>query len=63
MGFASYKDGTFELIVKDDESGEETTLEGKLKPGQLKIVDRILPTCVFVPVEPAAHNSNKGRQS
>lgn len=51
FGFASYKDGDFELIVKDTESGEETTLYGKLKPDQLEKVDRILPTCVFVPVK------------
>lgn len=50
MGFASFKDGSFELIVRDDESGAETTLHGTLRPGQMEIVDRILPTCVFVPV-------------
>lgn len=51
MGFASYKDGRFELIVRDEESGLETTLEGTLKPGQLETVGRILPTCVYVPVQ------------
>jgi hypothetical protein len=51
MGFASFNDRRFELIVKDSETGEETTLEGTLKPGQLQTVDRLLPTCVFVPVE------------
>jgi hypothetical protein len=50
LGFASYKDGSFELIVMDDKTGKETTLHGMLKPGQLEEVDRILPTCVFVPV-------------
>jgi hypothetical protein len=48
LGFASYKGGSFELIVRDDKSGTETTLEGTLRPGQLEIVDRILPTCVYV---------------
>lgn len=48
LGFASWKDGSFELIVQDQESGEETTLCGQLKEGQLKQVDKILPTCVFV---------------
>ena len=48
LGFASYRDGRFELIVRDDETCEETTLEGQLRPGQLAIVDRILPTCVYV---------------
>lgn len=50
MGFSSFKDGRFELIVRDDESGAETTLHGILKPGQMELVDRILPTCVFVQV-------------
>lgn len=48
LGFASFKDRRFELIVRDDESGLETTLKGQLEPGQLEVVDRILPTCVFV---------------
>lgn len=48
LGFASYKDGAFELIVVDLNTYEETTLCGTLKPGQLQLADRILPTCVFV---------------
>ena len=48
LGFASYKNGDFELIVQHEETYEETTLRGKLEPGQFEIVDRILPTCVFV---------------
>jgi hypothetical protein len=48
LGFASWPDGRFELIVQDANTGEETTLKGMLEPGQLEIVDRILPTCVFV---------------
>lgn len=51
MGFASYKDRSFELIVRDDESGQETTLRGKLEPGQFEIIDQILPSCVYVPVK------------
>jgi hypothetical protein len=48
FGFASFKDGSFELIVMDDKTGRETTLYGQLRPGQLEEIDRILPTCVFV---------------
>jgi len=48
FGFTSYADNRFELIVRDRRTGEETTLEGQLKPEQLRGVDRILPTCVFV---------------
>jgi hypothetical protein len=48
LGFASYQDGRFELIVQDDISCEETTLKGQLDPVQFEVVDRILPTCVFV---------------
>jgi len=51
MGFSSYKDRNFELIVRDDENGLETTLHGKIEPGQLEIIDQILPTCVYVPVK------------
>ncbi len=65
LGFASYKDGSFELIVQDKETGEETMLEGKLKPEQFEIINRILPTCVFVEAEcvdakrPDTNNPNK----
>lgn len=47
LGFASFQDGGFELIVRNRD-GLETTLRGQLAPGQLEIVDQILPTCVFV---------------
>lgn len=53
LGFASWSDGSFELIVQDKKSGVETTLHGKLQPGQLEIVDLILPTCVYVDAEVA----------
>lgn len=48
LGFASYADQSFELIVRDDETGIETTLCGTLQPNQLATVSRILPTCVYV---------------
>ena len=48
LGFSSYNDGEFELIVQDEKTGEETTLEGNLKPGQFEIIHRILPSCVFI---------------
>ena len=47
FGFASYKDNSFELIVRNQEY--ETILKGQLKEGQLEIVDKILPTCAFIP--------------
>lgn len=49
LGFASWADNSFELIVRDDKTGDETTLCGTLKPGQLEMVSKVLPTCVFVP--------------
>lgn len=52
FGFASYADGHFELIVRNADD-EETTLRGQLQEGQLEVVDRILPTCVFVDGVPA----------
>ena len=52
LGFASFQDGTFELIVRDPETGRETTLEGRMKPNQLVEVDRLLPTCVMIRVAP-----------
>ena len=48
LGFSSYNDGRFELIVQDKDTGDETTLHGKLLPGQFQQIDNILPTCVFV---------------
>lgn len=51
VGFASWKDDTFELIVRHDGEGDETTLKGKLEPGQLEAVHKILPTCVFIDAE------------
>ena len=48
LGFASLDDGRFELIIRDEESMEETTLKGQLEKGQFETVDKILPTCVFV---------------
>lgn len=49
LGFASFKNGEFELIVRRDETGEEITLHGRLLPEQnLKDLDSLLPTCVFV---------------
>jgi hypothetical protein len=50
LGFASFSDRSFELIVRNRD-GLETTLCGHLTPGQLEIVDRILPTCVYVDAE------------
>lgn len=47
FGFTSFADGSFELIVRN-QSGDETLLEGQLRPGQLEHVNRILPTCVYV---------------
>ncbi len=54
LGFASFQDGTFELIVRDPETGNETTLHGVMQPGQLEEVDALLPTCCFVRVAPMA---------
>lgn len=48
MGFASYQDGTFELILRDPKTGHETTLHGMMQPGQVDAVDKILPSCVFI---------------
>ena len=48
LGFASFQDDSYELIVRDEVSGEETVLHGKLQPGQFEIINRILPTCVYV---------------
>jgi hypothetical protein len=48
LGFASYQDGKYELIVEDSETGEQDTLEGQLRPGQLEKIYSILPTCVMV---------------
>lgn len=52
FGFASWADRRFELIVRDRESFEETTLKGQLESGQFEKIGKILPTCVFVDVEP-----------
>jgi len=60
MGFAGFQDGTFELILVNPRTGKETMLCGQLKPGQLAVVDAILPTCVFITVEPAALSADKG---
>lgn len=51
LGFASWANGSFELIVRNNE-GDETTLHGKLEEDQLEKVDKILPTCVFVTGSP-----------
>jgi hypothetical protein len=49
FGFASYKDGKFELIAINIKTGEEITLEGQLRPDQtLEQIDKVLPTCVYV---------------
>ena len=49
IGFASFKDRSFELIVIDIKTGREVMLSGTLRPDQtLEEVDRVLPTCVFV---------------
>lgn len=56
FGFAAFGDGNFELIVRN-EKGDETTLYGQLRPGQLVDVDRILPTCVYVTGEPLHQQS------
>lgn len=61
FGFASFRDGSFELIVQN-EQGEETTLHGHLKPGQFEIADRILPTCVMVKGEPLSTRSQEEAQ-
>ncbi len=47
FGFASWANGSFELIVRN-RGGDETTLHGELRPGQFGEVDRILPSCVYV---------------
>lgn len=52
LGFASFQDGSFELVVRDPAKGAETTLEGRMKAGQLEQVDALLPTCCFVTVAP-----------
>lgn len=53
ISFASFKDDLFELVVYDKVAHKAVVLEGSLKPGQLERVSEILPTCVFVPGEPA----------
>lgn len=51
FGFASFADGSFELIIRN-KMGDETMLEGQLRTGQLDFVDRILPTCAYVTAIP-----------
>ena len=49
IGFASWKNRSYELIVWNIETGEEITLHGKLLHYQdLEMIDKILPTCVYV---------------
>jgi hypothetical protein len=61
FGFASFFDGSFELIV-ENEKGEQTTLHGRIRPGQLEEVDRILPTCVMVKGEPLSTRAQEEAQ-
>lgn len=49
VGFASFKDRSFELVVEDTKSGKQITLCGTLKPEQsLQEISELLPSCVFV---------------
>lgn len=52
LGFCSFKDGTFELIVQNEKTGEEIMLTGIVEPGSLERIDRVLPTCVYVEARP-----------
>jgi hypothetical protein len=52
LGFASFQDGTFELIVSDQKNYKEITLKGLMEGNpSLEEIDAILPTCVFVNAE------------
>lgn len=50
-GFASFQDGTFDLIVQRQSDGLEVTLSGRLTRDQFEVIDQMLPTCVFVPAD------------
>ena len=51
VGFASFKDGTIELIFRRDYN-EVTITKGRVSKGDRDLLLDILATCVFVPVEP-----------
>lgn len=52
VGWASFQDGTFELIVKDPVTREETTLTGLCTDAQSDLVSRLFPPCVLVTYAP-----------
>jgi len=54
IGWTSFQDGTFELIVKDPATHEETTLKGTCTDAQSDLVNRLFPPCVFVTYAPVA---------
>ena len=50
VGFASFKDGTFELNLEDPETCESVCLTGDIAAKDAEFVDRFFPTCVYVKV-------------
>jgi len=57
FGFASFAGGKFELIAQNVKTGAEVLLEGQLRPDQsIEQIDKVLPTCVFVPASSSNHD-------
>jgi len=50
LGFASFQDGTFELVVQNKATGDECMLTGPMTM-PLEKIDKVLPTCVYVPAK------------
>lgn len=49
ISLCEFADGTFELYVIDDDTGDEVTISGarKFTDKEREILDRLMPSCVF----------------
>ena len=49
MSICTYKDGKFEVMISDQETGKEITLEGKqdISEEVFDLINKIAPACVW----------------